>query len=260
MTSSTRSPILIPVLIVVAGIALLLINFLLIEGGDLLRFWPLLLIGAGVLVLLRGDLAFASQSQTFGITRGNVQSAQLEASAGELDVTIQALQREARLIAGTYTARSRPVLGVRGTHARLTMQRGQTWLLSMADWGIGISRDLPWSLLVSTHLGEISADLRGLTLERGYFGTGIGDIRLVAPESCKDGMQARSAFGNIALEIPQGVEAIIRADSAPLGRLSVDENRYLLIEPGVYATLGIQGSEKPIRIALRTTFGTIRLS
>ena len=37
-------------------------------------------------LLVRGDLGITWQSQTFGITRGSVQSATLEASSGELDV------------------------------------------------------------------------------------------------------------------------------------------------------------------------------
>ncbi len=260
MTDSNRPPIIIPALILVIGVGLLLVNFLIIDGVDLVRYWPALLVGVGLLVLLRGDLGLTWQAQTFGITRGNVQTAQLEASAGELDVKIQALQREARLIAGSYTARSRPVLGVRGTHARLTMQRGQTWLLSLADWEIGLAQDLPWSLLVSTHLGEIDADLTGVTLERAHFGTGLGNIHLVAPEFCREGMQARSAFGDITIQVPHDTEAVIRIQSGRLARLQVDETRYLMIEPGVYATLGYQAVTTPIPVILKTTFGTIKLS
>jgi hypothetical protein len=259
MTDSNRPPIILPALLVVIGVGLLLINFLIIEGVDLTRYWPVLLIGTGLLVLLRGDLGLTAQAQTFGITRGNVQTAQLEASAGELDVKIQALQRESRLIAGSYTARSRPVLAVRGTHARLTMQRGQTWLLSMADWEIGLAQDLPWGLLVSTHLGEISADLTGVTLERAHFGTGMGNIHLTAPEFCRDGLQARSTFGDITLEVPDNTEAVITIQSGRLARLQVDETRYLMLEPGVYATLGYQAVTTPIPVILRTTFGTVRL-
>jgi hypothetical protein len=259
MTESNRPPLVLPALIVIVGVGLLLINFLIVEGVELGRYWPVLIIGIGLLVLVRGDLGLTWQAQTFGITRGNVQTAQLEASAGELDVKIQALQREARLIAGSYTARSRPVLGVRGTHARLTMQRGQTWLLSLADWEIGLAQDLPWGLLVSTHLGEIEADLTGITLDRAHFGTGLGNIRLVAPEFCREGIQARSAFGDIVLEVPENTEAVVTIQSNRLSRLHVDETRYLMIAPGVYATLGYQAVTTPIPILLKTTFGTIKL-
>ena len=48
---------------------------------------------------LRSDLGITWQMQTFGITRGAVQVASLEACSGELDVKIRALRREGRLIA-----------------------------------------------------------------------------------------------------------------------------------------------------------------
>lgn len=263
MRETTRPPILLPLLAIAAGVALLLINFLILENvnfSDLLKYWPVLLISVGVLIAVRGDLAFTAQGQTFGITRGNVESAQLEASAGELDVHIRALRREGRLIAGQFTARSRPLLGVRGTHARLTMQRGQTWLLSMADWEIGLAKDLPWSLLLSSFLGEIDADLRGVTLERAHFGTSFGDVLLVAPEMCAQGIQARSSFGNIMLTVPEGVQAVIRVNMGPLARLRVNEARFLLLEEGVYATLGAGNVDAPVRVSLGTTFGTVRLN
>src|SRR5436309_9895137 len=122
-----RAPLVLPILLVLIGILLLLKNFLLIENVDVLQYWPVVLILAGVQLLIRGDIGITWQAQTFGITRGNVQTASLEASSGELDVKIGALRREGRLVAGQYAGRSRPNLSVRGTTARLTMQRGQTW-------------------------------------------------------------------------------------------------------------------------------------
>src|SRR5689334_6258722 len=118
-----RPPFIIPLLLIGIGVVLLLKNFLVV---------------AGLQLLLRGDIGLTWQGQTFGITRGNVQSAALEASSGELDVKIRALRREGRLIAGQYSGRSRPNLNVRGDHAQLTMQRGQTWPFTWADWEIGL--------------------------------------------------------------------------------------------------------------------------
>jgi hypothetical protein len=259
-----RSPLILPLILIAIGVLLLLRNFLLIENIDLLRYWPVLLILLGLQLLIRGDLGITWQSQTFGITRGSVQTAALEANSGELDVKIRALRREGRLIAGQYTGRSRPNLNVRGDHAQLSMQRGQTWPFSQADWEIGLARDLPWKLLVSGHLGEMDVDLRGLYIDQAHVASGIGDVRVVLSDLAaidhRGDVRATSTFGNITLVIPEQVEAIVHVGAKPMARLQVDEARFLMIEPGVYATLGYEQSAAPVNVELASTFGTVRLS
>ena len=259
---SNRPPLILPLALVIVGVALLLHNYLLLDAVDILRFWPVLLIAAGAQLLLRGDIGFTWQAQTFGITRGNVQSAALEASSGEIDVKLRALRREGRLIAGQYTARSRPALGVRGTHARLTLQRGQTWLLSLADWEIGLAHDLPWNVLLSAHLGDLDVDFRGLHVERAYLASGIGDVRVVVSDAAPLNVLARSTFGNVTLVIPPDVPAVIHIEAGPIARVQIDETRFLLLEPGVYATVGYDRADTSVQATLATlnsTLGTVRL-
>jgi hypothetical protein len=259
-----RSPLILPLLLIVVGVVMLLRNFLLIQDVDILKYWPALLILVGLQLLTRGDIGLTWQSQTFGITRGNVQSAALEASSGELDVKIRALRREGRLIAGQYTGRSRPNLNVRGEHAQLSMQRGQTWPFSLSDWEIGLARDLPWKLLVSAHLGELDVDLRGLFVDQAHLASGVGDVKVIVSDLSSvenpGHVRACSTFGNVTLVIPQQVDAVIRVAARPLARLQIDESRFLMVEPGIYATLGYEQSAAPLNVELTSTFGTVRLS
>ena len=268
----TRPPVLISLALIVIGAALLLRNFLLIDSTfDLSRWWPLLLVAAGLMVLVRGDLAFTWQAQTFGITRGNVQGAVIEIGSGEVDVKIRALRREGRLIAGQYAARSRPDLVVRGGQARLRMQRGHTWLLSLTDWEIGLARDLPWQLVLSAFLGDLDADLRGLQIERGYLATSFGDVRIIAPETddsqpvrAGSSLRGGSTFGSVLLTIPTGTPALVHIDAGRLARLQIDETRFFRREAGTYATLdydaALEAGLTPIRVHLFGTFGTIRVA
>lgn len=256
---SSRSPFILPLLMVVIGGALLLRNFLLIEGVDLLKYWPVLLILVGLQLLFRSDIGFSWQAQTFGITRGVVQTATLEASSGELDVKIRALRREGRLIAGQYTGRSRPDLDVRGDHARLIMNRGQTWPFSQADWEIGLAKDLPWNLLISAHMGELDVDLRSLQINQADLATGIGDVRIVVSDTVTGGVRGHSTFGNVTVNVPQGVEAVVRVHSKPLARLQIDESRFLMLEPGLYATLGHEQGGMLAYAEVSSTCGTVRL-
>lgn len=230
-----RAPWLWPLVVMIGGLILLLDNFLLIDI-DVTPYWPVILIALGIQLLLYGDIAPSWQAHTFGITRGSVESASIEIESGELDVQLRALRKPGRLIAGQYTARSRPGLTVRHNHASLRMQRGQSWWLSLAHWDVGLASDLPWGVLISSYLGHLEADLHGLVIERAYLSSGIGNVHVACPRRAAGTVFARSTFGNVQLTIPQNSHARITIKIGPFGRVRVDETRFLQVEPGIYAS------------------------
>ncbi|MEP0764364.1 MAG: hypothetical protein HRF48_16650, partial [Chloroflexota bacterium] len=213
-TSTKRTPLLWPLVLMAGGVALLLDNFLLVDL-DLAPYWPVLLVLVGLLILVRGDIALSWGAHTFGITRGSVESAAIEIESGEIDVQLQALRKSGRLIAGQYTARSRPGLAVRNNRARLTMHRGQTWWLSLADWDVGLAHDLPWEILMSSHLGRLDADLRGIQVERATVASGLGDVSVACPVRCRGELVARSSFGDVRVSVPPRSAAIVRVQTGP---------------------------------------------
>lgn len=257
-TSIGQTPILWPLLLVATGALLLLDNFLLIEI-DLQSIYPIALILLGLQLLWRGDIAPSWQAQTFGITRGNVEEGLLEVSSGELDVRLKASSRPDRLIEGQYTARSRPSLRVRNNRATLKMQRGTTWLLSLADWRINVSPDLPWSILVSTYLGQLDIDLRGLQIEHGYIASGIGDIRLICSDTLAGEIEVRSNLGDVRLAIPEGIPAILRVDAGPLSRIIRHSKRYLEQPDYAIVTEEYDPDQPAIQVRVGSTFGNIHL-
>ncbi len=260
MTSQPKSRLawLGPLSLIAIGGVLLLDNFMLLDF-DLAAYWPLLLVILGLQVLLRGDIGLSWQSHTFGITRGSVRSATIEIESGELDVQVRALRKPGRLIAGQYTARSRPGLVVRNNHATLRMQRGQSWWLSLADWDVGLAHDLPWGLLLSTYLGQLDIDLRGLTVERAYLSSGFGNVNIVCPDRASGPIMARSMLGDVRLSIPEEGCATIRVTRSPFVRVRFDETRFTQVEPGVYTSL--QGTETYwLDITASAVFGSITIT
>lgn len=248
-----------PFLLVAVGVVALLNNFMLIDA-DLTPYWPWLLVLAGLQVLVRGDIAPSWQSHSFGITRGSVQSASLEIESGEIDVQVRALRKPGRLIAGQYTARSRPSLSVRNNHATLQFQRGQTWLLSMADWDIGVSSDLPWGVLASSWLGNLDLDLRGLSVERAIVSSGMGTVTLVCPDRPGGPIYARSTLGDVRIAVPDDIRASVRVKAGPFARVRADSRRFEAFEDGHYRTH--EGDTLPhatLEITASTVFGTIYL-
>ena len=248
-----------PLVLVAAGILLLLHNYLLLDF-DVLQLWPVILIALGIQAIVRGDLGFSWATQTFGITRGSVESATLRANGGELDIHLRLIRREGRLIAGQYTAQSRPDLQVEGNHATLTMLRDHTWMFSLGDWDFALAGNLPWALSVSTHLGEIEADMRGLIIEQARLSTGIGDIHCVAPDTPAGPVELRSALGNIYLTVPERVEAAIQIKGGPMFGLRLQSDRWHVRDDRLVVTPGYDEEIEPLVLIVRGTFGDLILT
>jgi len=58
------------------------------------------------------------------------------------------------------------------------------------------------------------------------------------------------------------VPAVIHIEAGPIARVQIDETRFLLLEPGVYATVGYDRADTSVQATLATlnsTLGTVRL-
>ncbi len=257
---ATRGLVVWSLALVALGIILLLNNFLLLSGFNAAALWPLLLVVVGAVILLRGDFVPSDEARSFGITRGSVESAALEINAGGIDVQAYALQRESRLIAGQFAADSRPTLDAQNTHANLKMDRAATPWLSFADWRVALARDLPWSLFVTTHLGQVQLDLSDLIIQRAVIATGFGDIRVVCPEEAFEPLYVRSVLGNIHVIVPPGRNVRVKTSGAALFRIHADESRFEAQEHGVYIARDADTERSLIEIDVSGTFGDAYLA
>lgn len=246
--------------LVALGIVLLLNNFLLLTNFNVAALSPLLLVLLGAAILLRGDLLPGTDARSFGITRGSVESATLEISAGEIDVIAQPFQREGRLIAGQYALNSRPLLDVQDNHATLRMDRSATPWLSFANWSLNLARDLPWSIFATSHVGQAQFDLSGLIVQSAVIATGIGDIRLTCPQEAIEPIVLRSAVGNIHLLSPYGSSVRVTVSGSRLFHVHVDANRYEAQSPGVYAAREPAADQPMIDVYISGTFGDAYLA
>lgn len=248
-----------PLVLIIAGILLLLRNYLLLDF-DVWQLWPFVLIVLGVQIALGGDPGNRA-AQSFRVSRGSVEAATLQASSGDVDIRVNALEgQEGRLIAGQYTANSRPELATQDNRAIITMQRGKTWFLSLADWEIDLATDLPWEILASTYLGEISGDLRGLIIDRAHFATGLGDIRLITPDRPAGPLVFRSTLGNIHLTVPAGMEASLTIQAGPLFTVKIEDARWRSNGNRCYVTAGYASAVEPLDLVVVGTFGGLTLS
>ncbi len=261
-SQTARGPWLWPLLLIIMGAAGLLNNFLLPGDRQMSMLWPLLLVVAGACILLQGDFRFYSRQRSFGITRGSVESATLAISAGEIDVSAQAFASPGRdrLITGHYAGQSRPELHTKNSHAVLDLQRSQTPWYNLSDWELLLARDLPWKLLIATHLGQIQLDLSHLILSGGRVSTGIGDIRVVAPRETLGALKLNSALGHIHVITPDGYRTRIRIAGGRFFGTHADESRYHSPEPDIYESTNAHDDAPVVDIEISGTFGDAYLA
>ncbi|MGB1288786.1 MAG: hypothetical protein ACPG7F_19790, partial [Aggregatilineales bacterium] len=119
-----------------------------------------------------------------------------------------------------------PAMQVDDIRVHLTMNRWQTPWLSFADWEMGLSRDLPWTIGISSFLGQVDADLSGMVLKEAVISTGSGDIRLVAPSELFEAIEVRSTLGNIHIMTPPGIASRIYVQERRFFTVNVSEHRY----------------------------------
>jgi len=258
----SKGPWLWPLLVTAIGLLLLASNFLLIEDFNIINLWPLLLVIVGVQILLRGDIFPSEDARTFGITRGSVEAGLIEINAGEIDVSLRALRGDnhERLIAGQYAHQSRPNLTVEGVHAHLRLERNQTPQLTFTDWELGIARDLPWQVRISTNLGQINVDLSELVIQDANIATGVGDIHVVTPSETFESLKVHSTLGNIHIVTPQGYQSIIQINGGRFFGINVDESRYQQTEDGSYITHTTTSSDSIVYLTVSGHFGNVYLA
>lgn len=235
----SKGPVILPLFLVVVAGLLLLSNFLLLGDFNIVDLWPLLLVVIGAYMLVRGDFVVSDDSYQFRLTRGSVESATVEINSGEIDVYIGAAPKgnPDRLILGQYAPQSRPALDVEeDNHANLRFARHQTPWLSFADWDLSLSRDLPWQIVASTYVGQVTADMSNLIIQNALFATGMSDIQVVLPREAFETIYARSLAGTIKVTVPSGIHARITIEGGRFFGVSLDENRFNEVEPGVFVT------------------------
>lgn len=256
-----------PVALTLFGVLLLLDNFLLLGDFNAAALLPLLLVMVGAQILLRGDFVLNEDVRRFGITRGSVESATLEISSGEVDIEVRPLQADWRLkdgqsalIAGQFAAQSRPQLTMAEQHAHLKMDRAATPWASFADWQIGLANDLPWQLLASASLGQITLDLTGVIVHEVIAASGIGDIHLISPVEAFRPLHLRTTFGNLHLTTPLGYRTRITVRATRFFSVKVDETRYDRDGMDGFVALDAAPDAPLVEIHLSGTFGDAYLA
>jgi hypothetical protein len=287
-----------PVLLIGVGILLLLNILGILEWSvwwNLLRFWPILLIAAGldlligrrsllgaliatvlVLALLAGALWLA----TTGAMTSDLPSEQIRQSLGsatQAEVTIEpavgilrleALPESANLVEGTVYLGDGEELdqdfSTQGAKARYRLGvTGAPWTPFTFGWNeervwdLGLSPGAALQLKASLGAGQSEIDLTGLDLSDLEIDMGVGQNTVILPAQGRFEVRIDGAVGVTEIVIPSGMAVRLQADTGLAGRQLPAEFREA--SDGMYTSPGYAAADNRVDLYANQAVGLLRI-
>ncbi|HEY6609290.1 MAG TPA: hypothetical protein VI277_08860 [Candidatus Limnocylindria bacterium] len=226
--------------------------------GFLGRWWPVLLIAAGVVVLIGAVLPRQrGVTEQLSILAGGATSGEviLKFGAGDLEV---GAGTPGMLVEGTFEggARQRD-LGP----GRIELEADYVQIFPSGDrlhWRVGLAPDLPLSLRLEGGASRSVLELADTNVTSLSVKTGASSTRIVLPsavEHCEVRIEAGAA--QVVVEVPVGVAARIRSQMG-LGTSSIDEARFPRTADG-WASPDYEAAAHRAEISVSGGVGTVRI-
>ncbi|MCJ7551245.1 MAG: LiaF-related protein, partial [Anaerolineae bacterium] len=222
---------------------------------DMLRLWPILLIGAGLEVLLGRQSVWASLvaaviliglivggiwlADTDGLrpARGELVDISYERGAADAavisleptvgDITIGALVDSTDLMEGTIQVVNneelrRTVSEGDPMEIAVTTQgsgrRGYIGVYQGSTWQLGINSDVELDLEVDIGVGDVTLDLSNLAIDSARLDFGLGRADATLPQEDGAEVVVDGGIGAVTIRVPEDVGAHIRLDAGLVGR------------------------------------------
>lgn len=252
-----------PAIIIVIGLLLFvdLAGLADIDAFDLLAtWWPLILIGLG-LVVLAGALWPRGESvvDTLAIPMGGAASGEvtLKFGPGELEVVAGT---PGTLVDGTFEGGVvRHDRGPGRVELETDIAGVWPWFGQRVHWRVGLAPDVPIALRLEGGASRSMLELGGLNVPTLVVKTGASDTRIALPASV-DHCDARIDAGaaQVRVTVPAGVAARIKAQMG-LGSTSVDEARFPRA-PGGWASPDYDTAQRRAEITIQGGVGSVRVT
>jgi hypothetical protein len=227
--------------------------------GFISRWWPVILIAIGVLVLIGAVLPRQrGVEERLELPSGSLASGEvvLKFAAGELEV-------------GTGTPGKLITADLQGGAIRRDLGPGRIeletdyvqvvpWFGERIRWRIGLAPDLPLTLRVEGGASRSTLDLAETQVTSLTVKTGASSTRVVLPravERCDVRIEAGAA--QVTVEVPAGVAARIRSQVG-LGSSTIDERRFPR-SGDAWASPDYESAEHRAEISISGGVGSVRV-
>jgi hypothetical protein len=257
------------IVLIVLGVLLLLENLNVFGDFDVWGvFWPLLLIGFGVWVLLgvfyRGRPAETEQAS---IPLEGASEARIKIRHGAGRLTVGAGAGSDVLASGDFAGgldyeahrdgdaldvtmnTSASVWGIAGFPLNLGSGGG-------LDWNVRLNDRIPLAMKLETGASDTALDLEGLRVTDLKVETGASATRITLPANAgHTQVKVSSGAASVSIRVPEGVAARIRVESGLAG-ITIDRDRFPRAE-GVYQSPDYETAANKADIKIETGVGSV---
>ncbi len=276
-----------PLILIGLGVAFLLNNLGVWEISVwelIFRFWPILLIAAGLdiflgrrsrwgslaaLILTLAVLAGAVwlsisgirpelAGEKIGYPLNEATQAKVVIAPAVGDLRVEPLSDSKNLAEGTISGgRAKPELSVAGKTANFTLESGETTIGPFADdwaWELRLTPNVPIELDVDLAMGQADIDLTGLDISSLNVDMAMGRIEVIFPDRGDFDAEVEGAIGEIVVVIPEGMAARISFDTGLVARQIPDSYG---CDEGVCTSPGYAGADNKVDLTVNLAIGSV---
>lgn len=282
--------------LIAAGVMLLLTNLGLTDTGvwlGMLTLWPVVVIAVGVGLIIPRE-AHAARAGVAGLTlvaliagawviearelpargrRAEVEVPLGEAARADVDLEIGAARMHVRggadedhTVTGTVGLTRGQRLVAEGGVSEGTSQvrvaaEGRWFRMGVnpdrvAPWDVRLTDQVPLQVRITSGVGEIELDLRGLDVEEARIDLGVGRTVTHMPDEGTPRVRIDGGAGETVLRLPLGIPARVAVDTG-LGATSVEGT--FLREGDVYTTIGWEDADERLDVTIATGVGSVKV-
>lgn len=234
------------------GSALILVGGLLLAGemgitlpnGNSLMsiFWPLLLIGFGIWVMLSVFMRGTVESETASVGLQDAREASVQINHGAGELRLHGGASGTDLLSGTFTGGLDQKSDLSGDKLEVSLRPEKEFFMfpilgaqSQLDWDVAFNASVPIALDMNLGANKSVIDLRDLTITDIKLKTGASDTVLTLPAHGRLKMDCDIGAASLTVIVPEGVS--IRAKgSIGAGDFHVDRSRFPNHESPDFAT------------------------
>jgi len=235
-------------LLVVLGVLFLLKTAGFITGDVFGWFWPFVVIGFGVWILLGGLIKRGNyeHAEKFSVPLQGAKEALLTINHGVGHIELRSGANAGDFLTGAAGTGMNLSSRLNGDKLEVKIDAGPSFIPFIGPeggvWQYRLDQDLPTIIDLDAGASRLDIDLSDLHVTHFSFEGGASNLNLTLPARVANSLlDIEAGAANIELHVPQGVAMRFRTKS--IGSLNIDETRFPRRESGIYQSSDYDGAQ-----------------
>ncbi len=211
--------------------------------GDVFSwFWPFVVIGFGVWILLGGFFMRANyeHAEKFSVPLQDAKEASLSIDHGAGQIDLRSGANAGDFLTGASGTGMNLSSRLNGDKLEVKIEAGPSFIPFLGPaggvWQYRLNPDLPMVIDIDAGASRLDLDLSDLRVTHFSFDGGASRLDLTLPARVENALvDIEAGAASIELHVPQGVAMRFRTKS--VGSLNIDETRFPRREGGIYQSV-----------------------